>query len=143
MIGLHSTHLKKLYSDTFETNALQPVNLVASEVLQPVKELKPESEVFLSNGTLDSRRTFYVTSIVINAMGDGADTGSVVVSVYRENGGLIQFTTSSTINQANNAIKLDFAGKGLRLVRGSQYAIAPTSSMDFGCIIGYYEGERS
>jgi len=72
MIPLHSTHLKKVYSDNLETNSIQPVNLIASEVLQPTIEIKPTNNIIrhAESGetvfTTPTDKDFFLTNIIIS-----------------------------------------------------------------------------
>lgn len=143
MIGLHDTYLKKIYSQLFSTNALQPVNLIASEVLQPTKEIEPEVQIFTATFTTAADKDFYVTDVSQVAVSDGVGgPGTSNVSLVVADG-----TTKTLICQGDTTGTqtryTHFSKQGLKLKRSANQQIGNSNGGDDSCIIGYYGSDRA
>lgn len=144
MIGLHSTQLKKQYSEILETNALQPVNLIASEVLQPVAIIAPTIDFIKTASFIaDTKKDTFITGITMSVNSDsGTALGSCAIEFYPETGPLVQFSISSDLANAasSSVVHIPFPHRGLKIRKGEQFNIAVAQG---SCMVqGYIGSDR-
>lgn len=141
MFDLHSTYLKKIFSENVETNALRPVNLISSEVVQPTIELQPDVIVFTATFTTDANRDFFVTDISQNAAADAGVGGAATIVLTAADNTIKNFKCQSDTTGSQNRYT-HFSKKGLKLKRNTSQQIGTTNGGDDACIVGYYGSDR-
>jgi len=143
MIPLHSTHLKKIYSNNLETNAVMPVNLIASEVLQPTIEMQPTVMVKTIDNmitgtffTTPTDKNCYVTKIMLTGVDlSSPNEASVTLPTYENGDQKINHVASG----APCSAQIDFGNKGILLRKGAN--ITTTNGLTICCLtMVYYLG---
>ena len=146
MIGFHNTYLKKLYSNNFETNALQPINVTASENVIPTIELNPELKFVVSVSsttllTVPDDKECFLKSLLIN--GNETTTPSTNSISIRDDLNQLKVTRLFLGTGQTSAIQINFPGKGLKLNPGSSVNCTIASTNAQAGIIYYLGSDRS
>jgi hypothetical protein len=152
MFGTHNTYIKKLFSNNFETNALEPVNIELSKVVVPTVNLLPYNDVvrtIAATGTIYTTPTdkdFFLTGFCLSMYGDTEEPfqGSAQISFITEDE-ITQTFWIKSIENGNGAYSIShtFPLRGVRLKKGSDISFTAPGSLSNCLINGYVASDRS
>lgn len=151
MLGLKSTFLKKLFSESVETNSLTPINPEISQTIIPTLNLDPNIEIVKAGSvttttiyTTPTDKDFYLTNLHLSAFADDALINSITVTKY--NGETVTFTATSSgfleTAHAGDNINLTFPMKGIKLAKNSAITSVGGATGTY-IIAGYLGSDRS
>lgn len=146
MIGLHNTQLKKTFSDSLQTNALQPVNLIASEVIQPTIEIEPYSNIVRKESGTGTLLPATSRNFILKGVSISTDSATTSITITPEDNPSISIdcvaNAATLTDVTTNNLNINF-GKGLKLEKNTSITLSVAASGGMGMIWGYYLDERA
>lgn len=159
MLDIHNTSIQKGISDIFELNAFDEQIQKAHNILTPTLNIEPVQD-FLLNLTSDGDTTFvcpvdvdiFVKGVQVTCSEAAEDGGCAIdVSGVLENCADVKKFASLKIGESNggaltsgqSAVFVSFAGRGLKLARGSTITLNSDANADDAIITGYFGSGRS
>lgn len=153
MAGVHSTFLKKTFSDVVETNSLEPINLEVTNTIIPVLQMDPNQNIVRSGdttGTLfttPSQYDFWLTTIFLSCWNDttGPTAGLAALTFTPRGGSAVTYKvqTDAAGNNGPNAVSLAFPMRGILLEKNSAITISGIAGLCDIVITGYTGSDRS